>query len=89
MENVGRGGSTMLTNRQIRKIINEWKKECGGTHTILFRYRWLEGELIICTDKPGYMIGLRGEKAFKYERIFKSLDKEFKNVHFIETDGIA
>lgn len=77
----------MLTNRQIRKIIKQWKAECGVTHTILFRFS--AGELVIYTDKPGYMIGLRGEKAFKYERIFKSLDKEFKNVHFIETDGIA
>ena len=79
----------MLTNRKIQEIIKQWKTECGVTHTILFRYHSLKGELIIYTDKPGYMIGLRGEKAFKYERIFKSLDKEFKNVHFIETDGIA
>ena len=78
----------MLTDRQIQKIIKQWKTECGVTHTVLFRYS-SRGELIICTDKPGYLIGLRGEKAFKYEKIFRSFDEEFKNIRFIETNGIA
>ena len=78
----------MLTKRSIKEIIREWKSECGVTHTVLFRYR-TDGELIICTDRPGYMIGRAGEKVFKYEEIFKSMDKNFKKVTFVETNGIA
>lgn len=78
----------MLTTKQIQKIIREWKAECGVTHTVLFKYN-MYGELIIYTDKPGYMIGLHGELVYKYSERFKSLDTNFDKILFGETHGIA
>ena len=77
----------MLYDKKIQKIIRQWKQECGITHTILFRYNG--NVLKICTDKPGIMIGLHGITVDKYTEIFKSYDKYFEKIEFIETRGIA
>lgn len=82
----------MLTNRKIQEILREWKAECGITHTVLYRYKFYSVVgyiLIICTDKPGIMIGVHGEMVDKYRTIFKSYDRSFEGIRFIETDGIA
>lgn len=79
----------MLTNKQIQKIIRQWKAECKVTHTVLFRYWNRDGELIIFTDMPGYMIGCHGETVEKYTNIFKGIDESFRKISFIETKGIA
>lgn len=79
----------MLTNYKVKEILKQWKQECGVTHTVLFRYHSHTGVLDIFTDKPGPMIGYQGEKVFKYENIFKLVDKDFCKVHFTETTGIA
>lgn len=78
----------MLTTKQIQKILREWKAECDITHIILFRYN-IHGELIICTDRPGHMIGLHGKLYSKYIERFKGLDNNFKTILFTETHGIA
>ena len=77
----------MLYNKKIQEIIRQWKQECGITHTILFRYS--HNVLKICTDKPGVMIGFRGSTVDKYTEIFKSYEKNFEKIEFIETSGIA
>ena len=77
----------MLYNKKIQEIIRQWKQECGITHTILFRYS--HNVLKICTDKPGVMIGFRGSTVDKYTEIFKSYDRDFEKIEFIETNGIA
>ena len=77
----------MLYNKKIQEIIRQWKQECGITHMILFRYS--HNVLKICTDKPGVMLGFRGSTVDKYTEIFKSYDKNFEKIEFIETSGIA
>ena len=77
----------MLYDKKIQEIIRQWKQECGITHTILFRYTG--NVLKICTDKPGIMIGFHGSTVYKYTAIFKSYDKNFEKIEFIETNGIA
>ena len=77
----------MLYNKKIQEIIRQWKQECGITHMILFRYS--SHVLKICTDRPGIMIGLHGITVYKYTDIFKSYDKNFEKIEFIETSGIA
>ena len=77
----------MLYDKKVQKIIRQWKQECGITHTILFRYN--HNVLKICTDRPGIMIGFHGNTVDKYTEIFKSYDKNFEKIEFIETDGIA
>ena len=77
----------MLYDKKIQEIIRQWKQECGITHTVLFRYN---GEVLkICTDRPGIMIGFHGNTVYKYTEIFKSYDKNFEKIEFIETNGIA
>ena len=78
----------MLNNRKIQEILRQWKYECRITHTILFRYTSDE-ILKIYTDKPGIMIGLHGIIVDKYTQIFKSYDKYFEKIEFVETSGIA
>lgn len=77
----------MLYNKKIQEIIRQWKQECGITHMILFRYS--HNVLKICTDKPGIMLGFHGSTVDKYTDIFKSYDKNFEKIEFIETSGIV
>ena len=77
----------MLYSKKIQEIIRQWKQECGITHMILFRYS--HNVLKICTDKPGVMVGFRGSTVDKYTEIFKSYDKNFEKIEFIETSGIV
>ena len=77
----------MLCDKKIQKIVRQWKQECGITHTVLFRYN---GQVLkICTDRPGIMIGFHGYTVYKYTEIFKSYDRDFEKIEFIETNGIA
>ena len=77
----------MLSRREISEVMRQWKNECQITHMILFRYS--RNVLTVCTDKPGIMIGYRGDTVYKYTEIFKSKDKHFERIDFIETDGIV
>ena len=79
----------MISRRDVANIMSEWKKECGITHIILFRYDYYSHILTICTDRPGCLIGRMGSTVGKYTDRFRSLDSRFDKVSIIETDGIA
>lgn len=76
-----------MLRSKLYEIMKAYKEEAHVKHTILFRYT--NHKLIICTDHPGCMIGMRGELCFKYENILKQLDPKFESIEFVETEGIV
>ena len=76
-----------MLRSKLYEIMKAYKEEAKVKHTILFRYT--NHKLIICTDHPGYMIGVRGSLVEKYERICRDIDKNFEGIEFVETEGIV
>lgn len=76
-----------MLRSKLYEIMKAYKEEAHVKHTILFRYR--RNQLLICTDKPGCMIGMRGHLVEKYERICRDIDKNFEGIEFVETEGIV
>ena len=71
----------------LENILQEWKKEAKITHLMLYKLR--AGVLTIYTDKPGPLIGLRGERIYRYQDRIKALPYcGIKEVKLEETDGI-
>lgn len=52
-------------------IIKEWRKEAHVDIPVLYKYSFSKKELIICTSKPGYMIGYQGMLIDKYRKILE------------------
>ena len=77
-----------MMNLKVREILSEWKKEAGITHFILFKLR--AGDLIIYTDRPGPLIGCRGERVDRYkERLLALPHGWVKSISIVETNGIV
>ena len=79
----------------INNIIKEWKAEAKVTHTVCWGYDHTdEGRvLVICTDRPGYFIGMRGERHNRFkERIIEATKKSaypVVSVKYLESRGIC
>ena len=76
-----------MRSMYVDEILREWKAESGVTHLMLYRLK--NGVLTIYTDRPGPLIGFRGELIDKY--IIKLKFVPFCNVTEVrleETDGI-
>ena len=76
-----------MLRSKLYEIMKAYKEEAHVKHTIFFRYT--NHKLIICTDRPGYMIGMRGALVEKYNQICSDIDKNFKGIEFVETEGIV
>ena len=72
---------------KLYEIMKAYKEEAHVKHTILFRYT--NRKLIICTDHPGYMIGMSGYLVEKYNQICRNIDPRFESIEFVETEGIV
>ena len=56
--------------KEISAIIKAWKDEAGVTGIIqVGMHYYKDGKLKICTNKPGLMIGFRGELVNKYTEL--------------------
>lgn len=79
----------------LNSIIKEWKEEAHVTHTVTWGYEITEEGrvLVICTDRPGYFIGVRGERHSRFkERIVEATKKHtypIVNVKYLESRGIC
>ena len=74
--------------KEISAIIKAWKDEAGVTGIIqVGMHYYKDGKLKICTNKPGLMIGFRGELVNKYVELLNKADRYIKEVEFIETDS--
>jgi ribosomal protein S3 len=73
---------------EIRNILTEWKTEAKITHLMLFRLR--SGCLTIYTDRPGPLIGCRGERIDRYKKKLLALPYGWvKELRIEETTGIV
>ena len=71
----------------LEPVLQDWKKEAKITHLMLYKLR--DGVLTIYTDKPGPLIGCRGERIYHYQEKIKSLPfNRIKEVRLEETNGI-
>ena len=71
----------------LEPILREWKADAGVTHLMLYKLR--DGVLTIYTDRPGPLIGCRGERIYRFEEKIKNLPfNRIKEVRLEETHGI-
>jgi ribosomal protein S3 len=69
-------------------ILREWKAEAGVTHLMLYKIK--NGVMIIYTDRPGPLIGFRGEQIARFtEKLTAVPFPKIVEVKIEETDGIA
>lgn len=71
-------------NREICKILKQWKEEAGVKYPTLFKYR--NGQLQIYTSSPGWYIGLHGCLVDKYRNILQEVIPSFKELLFVEVE---
>ena len=65
-------------------IIKEWREKAGVTIPVLYRYSSFEEKLIICTSRPGPMIGKAGCLIEEYKQKLIDAHMKIKEVQFIE-----
>ena len=53
---------------KIKKIMQAWKKEAGVNTPVAYEY---STDIIIYTNRPGYLIGRAGTLVEKYRHIFE------------------
>ena len=71
----------------VDEILREWKVESGVTHLMLYRLK--NGVLTVYTDRPGPLIGFRGERIYRFEEKLKSVPfPKISEIRLEETDGI-
>ena len=76
-----------MRSMYVDEILREWKAESGVTHLMLYKIR--NGVLTIYTDRPGPLIGYRGERIARFQEKLKSLPfGKVTEVRLEETDGI-
>ena len=74
--------------KEISKLIKQWKDEAGVDGIVLVgMHYYKDGKLKICTNRPGLMIGYKGELVYKYTELLNKADKYIKGVEFVETDS--
>lgn len=74
-------------NKEIMKIIKEWKEEAGVDGIILVGvHPTFKDDITICTYKPESMIGKGGELYNKYYERLKAINLNLKHIKFVETE---
>lgn len=69
-------------------ILREWKVDSGVTHLMLYKLR--NGVLTIYTDRPGPLIGFKGERIARFTEKLKTVPfLKITEVRLEETDGIC
>lgn len=76
-----------MRSTYIDEILRKWKAESGVTHLMLYKLK--NGVLTIYTDRPGPLIGFRGELVYRFEEKLKAVPyPKITEVRLEETDGI-
>ena len=74
--------------KEISNIIKEWKDEAGVTGIIQVGvFPSFRKTIKICTDRPGLMIGYRGELVDKYKKKLREINSNLESIEFVETDS--
>jgi ribosomal protein S3 len=76
-----------MYDSMIRDILKEWKEDARITHLMLYKLR--DSVLTIYTDRPGPLIGCRGERIDRFKEKLLTLPiYHIKEVRLEETHGI-
>ena len=68
-------------------ILRSWKAEAKISHLMLYKVRG--GIMTIYTDRPGPLIGCRGERIARYTEQLRAIPyPKITEVRLEETDGI-
>ena len=74
--------------REISSIIKEWKEEARVKGIVMVSpYSDTRDTIEIYTDKPGYMIGYRGNLYDKYKEKLKAYNPHLEHITIKETDS--
>ena len=69
------------------KLIEDWCTDCKVTTPIGYYFNLSKGIVTIYTDRPGYLIGMKGSKVDKFKAaVEKEMGKKYK-VEFVEIRG--
>ena len=72
---------------RLTELIKQWKDEAGVKGIIQINaYPTSKNTLIICTDRPGIMIGRGGCLIDKYREKIQKEYPDIKKIEFVETD---
>ena len=72
----------------INDILREWKAEAKLTHLLLYKVK--NGVITIYTDRPGVLIGFKGERIARFTEKLKSVAfPKITEVKLEETEGIV
>ena len=72
----------------IRDILRDWKEDAKVTH--LMQYSLRNKILTVYTDRPGPLVGCRGERVDRFkQRLLKETFGQVKEVRLEETRGIV
>ena len=66
------------------KLIEDWCKDCGVTTPVGYDIDYSNSVLTIYTDKPGWLIGYRGEKIFKFREVWNQEHYREYEIKFVE-----
>ena len=73
--------------KEISNIIKEWKEEARVNGIIMVSaFSSFHKTIKICTNKPGLMIGYKGELINKYREKLKKVNRDLEKIEFVETD---
>ena len=76
-----------MRSMYVDDVLREWKAEAKITHLMLYKVR--NGVITIYTDRPGPLVGCRGERIYRYEEKLKAVPyPKITEVKLEETDGI-
>lgn len=76
-----------MYDSMVRDVLREWKDDAKVTHLMLYSLR--KNVLTVYTDRPGPLIGCRGERIARYQEKLKALPiYHIAEVRLVETDGI-
>lgn len=71
----------------VRRILKDWKIECGTRELAMWKYSHCKNKVTICTPQPSLFIGKGGCLYNKYLALLKEkLCNDDIQVEFIETD---
>lgn len=74
---------------KLSDIIKEWRIEAKVEMPVLYKYNSFNKTLTICTSRPGYMIGYKGQLIEKYqEKLNKAyFTRKINEIKFIEVEN--
>lgn len=76
-----------MRSHYVDETLREWKAEAQVTHLMLYKVR--NGIITIYTDRPGPLIGMKGERIYRFTEKLKAVPyPKITEVHLEETDGI-